>query len=91
MYEYNIMPNVSTDRFQSICEEVRTLFPQAKQEKLLQDVDGSLIQVFVQHGGRIAVHNDMEIGALYVKSDMPLSLNGNAESERDLTCKAAQA
>ena len=89
MYEYNVFPDANEEKFQSVCDEVRNLFPQANQEPLLRDVDGSLVQAYIQHEKRITVYNDVEIGALYVKSDIPLALGVNTQGDTMLLAQAA--
>ena len=44
-----------------------------KKEKLLIDVDGSLIQVYYTDSKKIKVLNDYEVDAVYIESEKELS------------------
>ena len=46
-------------------------------EKLLIDVDGSLIQVYMQGSNKITVQNDYMVGAVYVESEVEISVLDN--------------
>ena len=43
-----------------------------KNEKLLEDVDGTQIQIYNTPDGKIKVFNDYEVGAVYVDSEIEL-------------------
>ena len=43
-----------------------------KKEKNLEDVDGTLIRIYITPSGKIKVYNDYEVDAVYVDSDVKL-------------------
>lgn len=71
-YDYNIFPDNNPEKFKETCQEIQSKYPQAVKKDLLVDVDGSTIQVFVIDGKEIAVYDDYDIGAVFVKSEIEL-------------------
>ena len=74
MFDYTVCKNNSTDEFKKACKKIKEAFPNATVQKLLIDVDGSIIQTFTQDGKDIDVYNDYEVGAVYVKSEIELKI-----------------
>lgn len=73
MFEYNIYAENSVEKFKEACVRIETAFPQAIKKKLLVDVDGSLIQIFILEEKEIIVYDDYDIGAVFVESEVDLS------------------
>lgn len=73
MFDYTICPYNSTTVFKETCQKIRCLFPDAEAEKLLIDVDGSLIQSYYQDGREIIVYDDYDVGAIYIKSELEIA------------------
>lgn len=71
-YDYTILPENSTEKFKETCELISSEFPNAVKKPLLTDVDGSLIQLFIVGKKEIAVYDDYDVGAVYIKSDVPM-------------------
>lgn len=74
MFDYNIHTDNSPEEFKKTCEKIRKAYPNAKEQKLLVDVDGTTIQTFTQDGKDIDVYDDYDVGAVYVKSEIELKL-----------------
>lgn len=49
-------------------------YPTCIKNEPLLDVDGSMIQTYTINDKDIDVHNDYEIGAVYVKSEIMLNI-----------------
>lgn len=71
-YDYNFFPENSSEKFEEACELVSKCFPDAIKQTLLVDVDGSLIQMFTLGESEIVVYDDYDVGAVYIKSDIPM-------------------
>ena len=74
MYDYNVSPTNSKAEFRQACELIEKEYPTCIKRKPLIDVDGSVIQTYTISEKDIDVHNDYEIGAIYVKSEIKLSI-----------------
>ena len=74
MYDYNISPTNSKAKFRQACELIEKEYPTCINRKPLIDADGSVIQTYTISGKDIDVHNDYEIGAIYVKSEIKLNI-----------------
>lgn len=72
VYDYTIYPEANNVKFQQICQDVEKIFNTFNKEKLLIDVDGSLIQTYWVKGKKVNVFNDYEVDAVYIKSDIEL-------------------
>ncbi|MBQ7493292.1 MAG: hypothetical protein IJT47_02560 [Selenomonadaceae bacterium] len=71
-YFYGIYDNPDEDLFHRQCVALEKKFPAMRKDKLLQDVDGSLLQIYHHERGSIRVCNDYCLGDLYVESDFDL-------------------
>lgn len=47
-------------------------YPRSDKGDLLEDVDGSQIQVYAKDGAKILVHNSEYVGVLYIESEIEL-------------------
>ena len=82
-YDYNIAPAADYESFKRTCIKIEeALFPLEK-EKLLIDVDGSLIQVYYHNSGVIKVFSDYEVDAVYVNSEVELPFLDETEGIPD--------
>lgn len=74
MYDYNISSTNSKAKFRQACELIEKEYPTCIKNEPLLDVDGSMIQTYTINDKDIDVHNDYEIGAVYVKSEIKLNI-----------------
>lgn len=72
MFEYNICNQADTELFQKQCLALESRIPGLVADRLLEDVDGSLLQRYTHPKGTITVRNDELVDALYVSSDFDL-------------------
>lgn len=72
IYDYTIFPNNSPQKFDECCKKIEKEFSDLYKNKLLIDVDGSLIQTYKYNGKDIDVYDDYDVGAVYVKSEIDL-------------------
>lgn len=73
-YSYNVEKVADNKSFLRACEEIERQGIEGLQKKrLLVDVDGSLIQIYIVPNGEIKVMNDYEVDAVYIDSDVDLS------------------
>ena len=77
MFDYTVCKDNSPHAFKTICQSIEKNFPSAKKQKLLVDVDGSTIQTYTENGKDIDVYDDYDVGAVYIKSEIDLSLISN--------------
>ena len=69
MFSYNISAEANEKDFKKACEKIENEFANIEKENILEDVDGSLIQIYTTPNGKIKVFNDYEVDAVYVDSD----------------------
>ena len=72
MFHYVIAKNVDRKAFDSACALIEAKIEGVRKEKLLEDVDGTLIQIYHTASGKIKVFDDYEVDAVYVDSDLKL-------------------
>ena len=74
MFSYNVAKKASQKAFERVCSTIESHVTGIGfiKEKLLEDVDGSQIQVYSTPTARIKVFNDYEVDAVYVDSDVAL-------------------
>ena len=72
MFSYNVSKNADQKAFFSTCALIETKIKNITKEDLLEDVDGTQIQIFNTPDGKIKVFNDYEVGAVYVDSEKDL-------------------
>ncbi len=73
MFTYNIAKEADNKAFKDVCAAIEAKVKGITKEKLLTDVDGSLIQTYNTQNGSIKVYNDYEVDAVYVDSEVDLS------------------
>ena len=73
MFEYSICNQADENIFHKQCSALEKNIPNLTKKDLLEDVDGSLIQLYSLHDKRVSVHNSVYIGAVYVESDIDLT------------------
>lgn len=73
MFSYNISKNADKKAFDKACSAIESKLNGIKKEELLEDVDGTLIQIYKVQDGKIKVVNDYEVDAVYADSDVNLS------------------
>jgi hypothetical protein len=73
MYDYTICNLPDESLFYRQCEALEKNIPGLIKEEFLEDVDSSLIQRYEKDGKKIKVYNDIDVGALYVKSEIELT------------------
>lgn len=72
MFSYNIAKTANPDAFKKACKDIETAFNNIEKETLLEDVDGTQIQIYTAPDGKIKVYNDYEVDAVYADSDLSL-------------------
>ncbi|MEG1501586.1 MAG: hypothetical protein RR396_06470 [Clostridiales bacterium] len=72
-FDYTLCGYNNNDIFYGACKKIEQAILDIKKEKLLIDVDDSLLQKYILDGKRIIVQNDFEVGAVYIQSDIDLS------------------
>lgn len=73
MFDCTIARKNDVDAFNKAVMLLDKAFPDAKKEKLLIDVDGTLLQIYHLSDGYIKVCDDYDVGAVFVESDHDLS------------------
>ena len=71
-FHYNICTEADEELFYKQCTALENHIPDLSKERLLQDVDGSLIQIYYHEKGELVVYNDYLVGALYIESDFDI-------------------
>jgi len=72
MYDYNICTEADVKLFEGQCRALERHIPGIRREQRLKDVDGTIVQEYRIGRDKVTVHNDETVGALYVRSDIPL-------------------
>jgi len=72
MFEYNICNQADAEIFRKQCHALEKNIPNMSVGEFLEDVDGSLIQLYTHPNGNISVRNDTQVDALYVTSEFDL-------------------
>ena len=83
-YFYGIYDNPDEKLFQRQCSAIEKHIQNLNKESLLEDVDGSLIQIYHHEKGTIRVCNDHFLGDLYVESNfdlLPYFSNGRQSTQ----------
>ena len=73
MFSYNIAKSFSEKAFADACSKIESHVQGFRKEKLLEDFDGTKIQIYNTPDGKIKVYNDFEVDAVYVDSEVNLS------------------
>lgn len=72
MFSYTVSKVASEEAFEKACRLLEDRFAGIDKEKMLEDVDGTAIQVYRKGTASIKVYNDYEIDAVYVDSEIEL-------------------
>jgi hypothetical protein len=72
MFSYNIAKNADQKAFNRVCSVIEANVKGIVKKPVLNDVDGTQIQIYDTHDGRIKVVNDYEVDAVYIDSDIKL-------------------
>lgn len=72
MFEYNICNQADEKLFHDQCRAIEKHIPALNKKKLLEDVDGTLVQQYDHEKGFVTVKNDLQVDALYVQADFDL-------------------
>ena len=67
-FHYTVCNEFDEEIFIKQCAAIEKI-PSLKKEKLLEDVDGTVLQIYHHENGDIRIVNDYLIGCLYVDSD----------------------
>ena len=73
MFDYTILPYADDEIFNRALNLFESKFPDVKKDELLDDVDGTAIQIYVNKDKRIKFYNNYKIDSVYIKSDIDLS------------------
>lgn len=72
MFEYNICNQADEKLFKRQCRSLELNIPDLKASEFLEDVDGTLTQIYEHQRGKVRVKNDLQVDALYVVSEFDL-------------------
>lgn len=72
MYSYTICNQPDSKLFEKQCLALEKHISDLIKGDLLEDVDGSQIQVYAKDGAKILVYNSEYVGALYIESEIEL-------------------
>lgn len=72
MFVYNIAKTANVKAFNEACKTIKKSIRNVTKEELLNDVDGTQIQIYTTPNGKIRVLNDYEVDAVYVESEVNL-------------------
>ena len=73
MYRYTICSETYEALFHLQCAALKKHIPGLEDVRLLEDVDGSNLHIYRRDGKKLVVHNDYEIGSIYIKSEFDLT------------------
>lgn len=73
MYSYTVAKAASEKEFEKVCRLIESHFKGISKDKILEDVDGSSIQIYHKGKASIKVFNDYEVDAVYVDSEIELN------------------
>lgn len=73
MFTYNIFKNANTEEFRKACSTIEAKMPELKKSAPLEDVDGTVIQIYTTGDKKVKVVNDFEVDAVYIDSEIDLS------------------
>lgn len=73
MFSYNIAKSADKSSFNHTCSLIESKLENIKKNELLEDVDGTQIQLYNTPNGKIKIFNDYEVDAVYIDSEIDLS------------------
>lgn len=71
-FDYTVLPDADQKMFEKLCDQLEKGIPGVRLDRKLYDVDDSGIAVYKVDDKELVVHNDYDVGALYVLSDVPI-------------------
>lgn len=74
MFSYNIAKNASRASFEEVCTRIEAQYPNIEKEPIIEDVDGTQIQIYYLQRQKVKVINDYEVDAVYIDSDIELKI-----------------
>ena len=85
MFSYTVEKTADKMAFEKACRLIEAHFEGIDKEKLLEDVDGTAIQIYGIGDKKVKACNDYEVDAVYVDSEIDLkSLFGSRVEDYDL-------
>ncbi len=72
VFEYTICNQADTNIFYKQCSALEKNIPNLVKRDILEDVDGSLTQLYSVGNNHVSVHNSKYIDAVYVESEIDL-------------------
>ncbi len=72
MFSYNIEKETSEKKFTEACKKIEEKVNDIQKDELLEDVDGTQIQIYYKNKRKIKVMNDYEVDAVYIDSEISL-------------------
>ncbi len=73
MFSYTVSKNADKKMFDKACALIEEKLKFFEKKDILEDVDGSQIQIYNTSNGNIKVLNDYEVDAVYVDSEVNLN------------------
>lgn len=72
MFNYTVAKEADNKAFLNACAKIEKEVKPLKKEKMLVDVDGSLIQIYYTDNKKIKVLNDYDVDAVYIETEKEL-------------------
>jgi len=72
MFKYNICTEADKEIFYKQCAALEKHIPDLKKMRILEDVDGSLVQIYYKDRKEIIVYNSEYVGSVTIKSEIEL-------------------
>lgn len=69
MFTYDICNVTDRELFDKSLKKLKGIKEFSLEDKVLEDVDGSLLAIFYYHDSKVILKNDEQIGALYIESE----------------------
>lgn len=73
VFSYNVSKNANKEIFDNACLLIEKTLELFEKNRILEDVDGSQIQIYNTSNGKVKVLNDYEVDAVYVDSEVNLN------------------
>lgn len=72
MFYYNICNKADENIFKKQCLALEKHIPSIVKKNVIEDVDGSVTQIYSVENKQITVHNSYYVGAVYIDSEIRL-------------------
>lgn len=72
MFHYSICSVADDVLFYRQCKALERHIPGLYKAELLEDVDGTLVQIYQHFHGKLIVKNDIQVDALYIDSEFDI-------------------